>query len=524
MRFRITGKQAAQIAGCAVLCLIVCTMSIWNRTLVMEPVSAFLRGNSSYEEMKSTVQQNYLGDRLRGKFELLSLNGGYARLQGRIQYNGTLRMTNGMLTGTASGMTDTKAFTDNLSRYCRYLNGMGIPFLFVMAPYKVPEEENLLPAGVTDMTNAVADRTLAELSERDVPVMDLRKEMSRTREQVEKYFYRTDTHWNVDGSFFAYQKIMEEVQTRFPGIKASYTDPSLWAKKVIPKWWLGTYGRRVGPLFSGVDDLDYSIPTFETEMSRYSLGVWTIKGDFRKACIREWFLENSDYFRMDNYNRYLGGGYPLTYHRNRHAENQMKLLLIRDSFMLPVECFLSTEFTSIDVLDPREYGGMSEMDYAALNPPDMVILMVNPGILTSTYYANYTNFGEEKTLEVAEETYWEEIIASGISGDRDYEVLPVRLESGKSYELILDRIQTKEEVPDGASIVLYDEEGVVDQTVFDIEYGNQFEFHWGFQIPEKKESEENYQLRLYAGISGGTEGMEVVYQGIRLRECILSKP
>ena len=509
-----------KLIGCALFCLMICVMAFLNRTLVLEPVTAFVRGGIGFEEMKTTLRQNLLGERLRGRDELLSLNGGYARATGRTRYNGVQRMTDGMLTDTSDSLPDTTVFAENLSRFHQLLKGEGIPFLFVLAPCKEPMEESLLPAGVTDMANALGDRAVSELRERNVPVLDLREEMSRTREQVERYFYRTDHHWNGEGAFFAYQRIMEAIRAVFPETQMTYTDPSLWEKNVIPNWWLGSHGRRVGPLFAGMDDLDYDLPLFETKMSRYSLGVWTCKGDFRRANIREWLLETSDCMRIDNYFRYLGGGYPLTYHRNAGAENRMKLLLIGDSFKHPVEAFLSTELTYLDVLDPREYGKMSEWDYVRLNPPDMVIMLNYPGTLANGYFSG---FGEGAGLETVGETFWEGAVASALEGETDYVELPAELESGKSYRLTLEGIEIRAGDPDGAGVVLCDGENIVDQTVFDIDYGNAFEFRWGFQIPERPEGGGDYRLRLYGGVSGGTEGVELAYQGIRLTECLLPK-
>ena len=517
MRFSVTQKKTVRTIACLLFCLFVCAMAFLNRTLVLEPVTGFFQGHGSFAEMKSTLQRNLLGDRLRGKDELLSLNGGYAGLQGRTRYNGVQKMTNGMLTATIEEMADTSRFADNLSRFCRFLEGKNIPFLFVLAPYKGPMAENLMPTGITDLTNKIADQAVAQLAEQKVPVLDLRNEMSQSKEQVERFFYRTDHHWNAEGAFYAFQRIMDAVRASFPGIQMTFTDPALWEKHFIPNWWLGSHGRRVGPLFSGVEDMDYFLPAFQTAMSRYSPGVWVCKGNFRQANIREWFLEQSNYMRMDSYFRYLGGGYPLTYHRNPQAENQMKILLIGDSFKHPTECFMSTEFTAMDVLDPREYGKMSEMDYVKLNPPDMVILLNYPGTVANNYF---TDFGKETEPVSGGETDRYDIAVSADSG-MDYALLPVRLESGRSYVLSLDQVQVLTGAPDGASIELYKGEDIVDLTVFDIEYGNQFEYHWGFQIPPGDEDGEPYQLRLYAGVSGGTEGMSLVYHGIRLQEFLL---
>ncbi|MBR2823836.1 MAG: hypothetical protein IKE24_09135 [Clostridia bacterium] len=512
MRFRYTGKQVERIIGCAVFCLTVAAITFLNRTLIMEPAAAFLRGGS-FQTMKRDLQANLLGDRLRGKDELLTLNGGFARAEGRTEYNKIQTMTNGMLTAVIEEMPDVSPFADNVSHLHRFLERRGIPFLFILAPYKEPVDENLLPPGVTDWTNDIGDEAVRMLRERNVPVLDLRETMSRTREQIETYFYRTDHHWNAEGAFYAYQQIMEAIRARFPDTKTTFADGSLWEKTVLPDWWLGSHGKRVGPLYAGVDDLDYYLPAFETEMARYSTGIWAYKGDFRKANIREWFLQTSDYMRMDHYQRYLGGGYPLTLHRNQRAENQLNLLIYRDSFMLPVECFLSTEFTSVEVLDPREYGAMSEMDYVRLNPPDLVLMMNYPGTLANGYFQD---FGLDRELVPVGEAEWGDLTAV-VSGETDYTILPAALESGKSYQLTLEDIEVRNGAPEGAMVALYDGDSRLDLTIFDIEYGRAFGYRWGFQIPESGGAEGNYQLRFYAGISPDAEGLELGYRGIRIQ-------
>lgn len=518
MRLGSSRKKIVQLIGCVTLCLIILSTAFLNRTLILEPLAAFLQRNCSFTEMKDRITENYLGDRFRGKNELLSLNGGFARLQGHTRYNNIQLMTNGMLTSTTTSMMNTSDFADSLSRLQRCLNEKGIPFLFIMAPYKLPTDENLLPTGAVDYANDIADQALSELKALGVPCLDLREDMSRTREQVEQYFYRTDHHWNAEACLYAFRRITEAVRDFFPETKMNFANPDLWKKTVLPKWWLGSEGRRVGPLFAGVDNLDYYLPSFKTEMARYSIGVWTCKGDFREANMREWLLEVSDYFTMDSYSRYLGGGYALTLHRNAQAENHRKLMIIRDSFMLPVECFLSTEFTSIDVIDPRMYSSLNETDYPVLNGSDIVILMVFPGIFPSSYYKFYANFPEGSDLGIIRETHREDLAVSGASNTPDYQELPFSLEAGKTYQLFLDHIQVLQGDPDGAQVALYQGEQLVDQTIFDIDYGNRYEYLWGFHVPESEEKDAKYLLRFYAGVNGGTQGMELYYQGIHLRE------
>lgn len=525
MRSVITWKKAVQTLGCAVFCLLIFGMAFRNRTLGLEPLTSFLRGEISFSEMKDTLSDNYLSDRMLAKDPLVVYSGGYARLIGRNQCNQVQRMNNGMLLSPKSSIADLSAFEENLVSFHRFLEKNGIPFLFIAAPHKVPTDEQLLPVGVTDLLNETQDRVVRHLADRRVPCVDLRQEMSRTAAQVEKYFYKTDHHWNAEGAFYAFQRIVQYIQEQIPSVRASCTDAALWEKTVLPDWWLGSLGRRVGPLFAGLDDLDYILPAFDTAMARYSPGFWAYKGDFRKVNIREWFIDHSDPMVLDNYNRYVGGHYPLTCHRNAQAENPLRLLLIRDSFLLPVECFLSTEFAAVDAINPRDYDRMSLLDYIALNPPDMVIML---NYETTMELEAYQDFGEEKGLAVRGETLFRQSssVISGQSEGPDYLSIPLRLAPGQSGELTIGSLRIEAGAPEGVSVLLCQNGQRLDETAFDPDYGNLYGFHWGFQVPQKGDPDapEDYELRLYAGIAGDTAGTVLRCQDIQVHECFLPDP
>ena len=522
MRSRITGKKVVQTAGCVLFCLLICGFAFLNRTLGLEPVMQFLRGQSGFVEMKETLTSNYLSNRLRGHSGLITLNGGYTRLLGRTQCNHVQLMNNGMLASVRKGQPDLSAFEDNLVSLNRFLEKEDIPFFYLSAPHKVPTGEQLLPAGVQDRQNQILDQVLSHLEMNHVPCVDLRPEMSSTAGQVESYFYRTDHHWNARGAFYAFQRIMELIQERFPDVKASCAHSDLWENVILPNWWLGSSGRRVGPLFAGTDDLDLCLPRFETDMARYTPGYWAFKGDFRHVNVREWFVENSDYMVLDNYDRYVGGNYPLTYHRNARAENRMNILLIKDSFMMPVECFLSTEFTALDVIDPRGYDQMSIKDYIALNPPDLVIMLC---YATSMEQEDFQNFGQDVECTAAEKALWEapSVSLRGTASDgRDYLSIPLSLEPGKGYRLEMDSVDVLSGLPEGISAVLLRGGEKLDETAFDVDYGNLYGYRWGFYVPDNPSGESACELRLYAGVAENTGGIGLLCSGLRIRECVLS--
>lgn len=102
-----------------------------------------------------------------------------------------------------------------------WLTGLGIRYLFVVAPYKMMIYPEYLPARVQ---RRAGTPVLARLSDyvaghADLDgYLDLRSHLltAKARRQV---YYRTDTHWNPDGAFDAYTAIMQQVRRWFPEAK-----------------------------------------------------------------------------------------------------------------------------------------------------------------------------------------------------------------------------------------------------------------------------------------------------------------
>ena len=94
-------------------------------------------------------------------------------------------------------------------------------------------------------------------------------------------------------------------------------------------------------------------------------------------------LEEKDLFGKNPYHVYIGDQYPVVTMRNPEAPVDKKILLLKDSFALPVQSFLSECFTQIDALDLRLYTEQSVYEYVQDFQPDIVIVMYNPFMLTT---------------------------------------------------------------------------------------------------------------------------------------------
>lgn len=99
-----------------------------------------------------------------------------------------------------------------------WLAGLGIRYLFVVAPYKMMIYPEYLPARVQ---RRAGTPILARLSDyvaghADLDgYLDLRSDLLAAKARRQVYF-RTDTHWNPDGAFAAYTAIMRQVRRWFP--------------------------------------------------------------------------------------------------------------------------------------------------------------------------------------------------------------------------------------------------------------------------------------------------------------------
>lgn len=481
-------------------------------------------GNSGFVQYVSKVQKDYR-ENLEQKNDFVSLNGLYARMSGARTSNQVVRTNNGMLTHQTINKLDTKPFAEKTAELSDFLSGLEIPFLYVQAPYKLSLDETMLPIGVEDYANDNADELLNYLQEYGVDTLDLRPYITKTAEQSKQYFYNTDHHWTPIGAFRGFQLIVECLQEIFPDepICGTATEWDSWEIHRVPDHFLGSRGKRVGPYFGGVDDLIYLTPRFQTEMSCLipdkSLYY---QGNFEDAVIRRQYIDNPiDYYGTTLYYVYIGGEYPVVQHRNGRAPSEKRLLLIKDSFTLPVQSFLSTVFQEIDVVDLRHFTENSLAEYARDFEPDFVLYMINPNVFGEK---KFEEFGIDKKFSVPlsemtyEEVYYNpELVLEADEKDQyRYAVLLEKLESGGSYTLEFDSIEF---LKGDAGVVkvqvhVFKNKKTLASCMLDVAYCQETgKYTCNIRVPDSKEK---MDLLLYSGIPGNTAGNTVRFSGVTL--------
>lgn len=496
-------------------------LSAVNLKLIMDPLVKWGKKEINFTGMVEQIQKGYTSDDFRTKIRFLNLNGAFAKLTGRRYLNEVVRCEDGEL-GRILRKADVTKLARSLSDFSEYLKEYNdIPFLYVQVPCK----ENLdgfLPAGIASYAQENTEELLAMLKAEGVRLLDLRPRVAQTLEQIERYYYKTDHHWNADGAFVAFQTLMEELGAMFPeeNIDLEYTRPEQWERHEKEDWFLGSLGKRVGTIFGGTDPLIWYTPRFDTEMSCVVPKHKALyQGDFAAANIREQYIEEKNYYGYNAYCVYIGGDYPLVRHRNLKAPAKLRVLFLKDSFSLPLQAYLSTVFQEIDVIDPRHWTESTIAEYVEWNQPDIVIMATNPSIFANHVYRELGTAEMRKMKEgnVAYATVDRQDVKV-LANNSNHNYTGIQVEPDSVYRVSFDGVNVLEGDPQGMGMVVYDTvtKKIERSTILDLNYCDAVgEYTWTFKTPK---TDNELQLLFYAGVQGSTAGNSVIYRDVVLEK------
>ncbi|MCL1810093.1 MAG: hypothetical protein FWG42_10070 [Clostridiales bacterium] len=267
-------------------------------------------------------------------------------------------------------------YLDNLYELVNWLRLEEIPFLYVQAPFKLRDAHSQLPQTATDYSNSDADRFIESLAAASVSCLDLRPLLYGSGMTQEEMFYSTDHHWTIDAAFFSAGKIADKLNADYGfKIEEKYFDIRNFDRKTYEKFYIGSLGRRVGRIYGGIDDFTLITPKFETNLTLSENGVAISSGSFEDAVLD---MECVDEGAKADTNRYA------VYRKDRgevvfenHLADSGKILIVKDSFGIPVYTFLALGVKEVRALDMRLFS-RDVSEYAKEHRPDVVMLLYNP--------------------------------------------------------------------------------------------------------------------------------------------------
>ena len=250
---------------------------------------------------------------------------------------------------------------------------MGAELLYVLPPVKGYDLE--YPENAEDFTKSNFDRFAEELSEEEIPTLNLISEKEEEDISDEEMFFITDHHWKPrEGGLWAAEKICEEL-----GLPVYDEDD--FAVREYEDAFLGSQGKKVGCFFSplGLDDIEILIPEFETSLHEEIPSKGTDRDGSFGELLYMGNIEPRDLYSKNPYATYSGGDFREQIITNNNNPAGKKIVIIRDSFGCALTPFLALSTSELHILDIRDGGYAAEKPdvrkYIEKVDPDYVLIL-----------------------------------------------------------------------------------------------------------------------------------------------------
>ena len=353
--------------------------------------------NEQFVECKELIE-NVMSDRIVGKYEYIDLYG----LMQKVMFkrvvsdaeagSSVVKLSNGNLTYVYPSIS-TQTWSNQVSLVSDYSKSNGIYFLYAQAPWRIDDNASL-PFYIKDNLSDVNKKYLDELKTNDVNFIDLSNELPGTSNE---WFFSTDHHWNINTAFDAYEIITRNIALN---VDISFDERNVtdFTKNVYKNIFLGTYGKRVGMYYGGLDDYTYILPNFETGFTVTNFrnpGKITNRliSDFKSSFTYNEYIDVNEIDReMSTYYAYGEGTKAEIRSVNNIIESDKKILILKDSFADPVYPFIALNFKEMRVLDIRRYQNIKLKTYIDEFTPDVILFLHTP---TSLYDETLVKFKME---------------------------------------------------------------------------------------------------------------------------------
>lgn len=311
------------------------------------------------------------------KFGFVNLNGAVCNALNQPCMNGVVKLNNGYLLTTLPYSSDEvlRTYADSTIRFDEYLKNRGTVLVYANTPYTSSKYDPQLPIGINDYGNDNCDRFLQMLKDAGVDTIDFRETMYDDGIDQYSMMYKTDHHWTTKAGLYAYG-VLEDYVVGKTGcdVDERISDIQNYTVTTYKKWHLGSRGQRTGIYYAGIDDFDLIIPNFDTSIQN---GAGTV-GNMQDVMINMEPLANKDYTSRYTYDSVLGGS--LGHFTNLDCKNNIKVLLITDSFGKAVAPYLAMGFAQIDYVYDADVSGVTPEFIESIDP-DVVIMMYYPEFL-----------------------------------------------------------------------------------------------------------------------------------------------
>lgn len=329
------------------------------------------------------------------RYSIINANGLFQKVIGRLEIDdqeaNVYKMKNNQLIYGANRIDDSEisSYATSLKEFNNALKKNKTKLYYVQLPYKIENGSNQMPVGTTEWANNNANRLIKNLLLNDISYLDLRTRSSDAIEFVSTFdkdfneysdlFYNTDQHWTNETALWGARQILTKL-----GVSTDSLESDKFKMKRYNNKFLGSFGKKTGSSYGGMDNYDLILPRYETSFE------YTIKSregdDIKSGSFEETLLDKSnlagDPYEVNTYETYTGGNYAYTVTKNKKLSSKKypKVLLIRDSFSCAMMPFLSLGCSEVTTIDLRYLRSQTALEIAKDGDFDAVVVAYNPSM------------------------------------------------------------------------------------------------------------------------------------------------
>lgn len=343
--------------------------------------------------------ENTINEKVYGKYSFIETYGYLQKLMGKNEANNfeIVRAEDGSLHYTyfTNGPNPVDSIAKRMMKLKKAAESKGTKAVYIMTPDKYIVGQTEFPKGIPyNYANETADNFLKMLQKNGVDTIDYRELLKNDGMYNQDIFYKTDHHWTVETSFWAFTKLVDTLENKYGETftnKELYTDINNYNQITYKDSYIGSIGRKVGKIYAGVEDYTFIFPKFDTSYSFYEqAGSQNInlEGKFENTIVFPGLLSGDldEYDAVnDKYFSYMNGNPGYVEIINNNVDNGLKVLFIKDSLMVPVASFFSTCCSRVYMIDPRYYSGSIE-DIVKQYDLDYVFVSFSPQNLTDEFF------------------------------------------------------------------------------------------------------------------------------------------
>jgi hypothetical protein len=243
--------------------------------------------------------------------------------------------------------------------------------------------------------NPTYDAMLYFLQSYGVDCLDSRAILAESLLPRDLFTFKTDHHWTIDACFEVFRALVSKLNYEYGANldpDGFYRDISNYNVRRYPKSSLGYLGQQTGAVFSGYDDFTLIWPNFPTEFHREKLtpsGHSEINGPVYDSLLNKDPIKyTSPSHAHDLFGTYTGTNGVFTWSKiiNKMNPDGLKLLVIMDSFSLPLVVFLAPLFSEIHTIWPLLEKNRVDIDeYLDKNAFDYVVIEYHSDNINDTF-------------------------------------------------------------------------------------------------------------------------------------------